>query len=92
MTRGQNEATEAEHPDLRGTNDRRSSYDERAPTHADDVPVSKFRQVQERVAVRRAMAGDRDRVVVAVIEPRTVVDVRRQANVDPDPGDHDPRR
>jgi hypothetical protein len=77
MTRGQDEAAEAEHPQLRRANDRRSSNDERAPTHTDDIPVPKFRQVQERVAVRRAVAGDRDRVAVAVIEPRAVVDLRR---------------
>ncbi len=77
MTRGQNEAAEAEHPDLRGANDRRSSYDELAPTHADDVPASKFREAQKWVAVRRAVAGDRDRVAVAVIERRTIVDLRR---------------
>jgi hypothetical protein len=76
MTGGQDEAAEAEHPNLRCANDRSSSDDERAPTHADDVPVPKFRQVQERVAVRRAVAGDRDRVAVAVIEPRAVVDLR----------------
>ena len=77
MTRGQDEAPEAQHPHLRRANDRRSSNDERAPTYPDDVPVPKFRQVQERVSVRRAVTSDRDRVSVPVIEHRTVVELRR---------------